>query len=325
MAKKSGLRISSVMIGAIAGLLLLLGWGAWKAYSGQSLEDWIRQSDLPVARELDAAARFFTAGQFGEATVHFALAYDLAAAADSEGVVLWQEHLDNRGTPRQLGGGDQPERMQGGLTYFKNRMAESSLGLASSIFQIVLKKYQRELERSDNETGPRFTPPATELDPAFKAIEQGLQALPQSEDLRLLKAQILTRSGSYADAQNVLNELLLINTNSAQAYNQLGIIFSSPPFMNADNREMYRERALAMFEKAALLRDNDGKFLAEPHYSLGMYYATPDAEKPEGALPAKEDAITALRHLRRYLELAPASAPQIPQVQQTIKRLTPLE
>lgn len=325
MPKEGGMKISSIMIGAIFGLLLLLGWGAWKAYSRQSLEDWVRQSDLPVARELDAAARLFTAGQFGEATVHFAQAYDLAAAADSEGAVLWQERSESLGAPRQLGGSGQSERMQGGLTYFKNRMAESSLGLASSIFQIVLRKYQRELERSDNETGPRFTPPASELEPAFKAIEQGLQALPQSEDLRLLKAQILTRSGAYADAQNVLNELLLINANSAQAYNQLGIIFSAPPFMNAENREMYRERALAMFEKATLLRDNDGKFLAEPHYNLGMYYATPDADKPEGALPAKEDAVTALRHLRRYLELAPASAPQVPQVQQTIKRLTPLE
>lgn len=84
MAKNNGkLKISNIILGAIFGLLILLGWGTWKAYSGQSLEEWIRETDLPIAAQLNTAANLFGSGNFGEATVHFTNAYDLALEADN--------------------------------------------------------------------------------------------------------------------------------------------------------------------------------------------------------------------------------------------------
>ncbi len=302
-------------------LLFILAWGTWKSLAGQSLEEWIKTKDEPVVERLNRAFDLFTQKRYGEASVEFSKAYELAETVDKEAEVKWQDKIKDISPPRKFYNDPPGARSRGGLSYFKNRMSEAGYGLASSIYWQVLDKYHHRISLSASGSGPRFTPPASELQPALDVINKTLTITPQSENLRILKSEILTLLGAYADAVSVLDEVLLINSESAEAYNQLGIIYSSPPYMNSEEYEMYREKSLAMFEKAALLKDSNGKFLADPHYNLGMYYAIPPSDKPETAMPTKQDAARALQHLSRFLELSAEDNPLRSEVQAIVTKL----
>lgn len=300
-------------------LVFILGWGAWSSLKGQSFEEWIKEKDIPIVKKLNRGATLFEQGRFGESSVEFREAYDQAELTNSIANDKWKDKIEKLPVPRKFYKPDR--RSPAGLMYFKNRMNEAALGLSSSIFQRVLFKYRKQLERSANGIGPRFTPPANELQPAIDVIDTDLKHSPQNESLRLLKSDILIVSGAYAEALNILNEVLLINPTSAEAYNQLGLIYSSQLYMNSQEYEQYREKALAMFEKSALLKDIDGMYLADPQYNLGMYYSIPPAPKAENALPSKPDALKAISHLLRFIELAPKDDPRLPQVKDTLKKL----
>lgn len=316
------LPVKAKILAALIGMVILgiFGWGIWQSFTAQSLDKWLREQDKPIAERMQAGTELFQKGNFGEASIAFRSAYDQAARADALAKAKWADYIDKRQNPRSPSISTQ-QRYGKGLNYFKTRMAEAATGLASSIFTRTRNKYQRKIELSAEGEGPAFAPPAAELEPALEAIREGLAASPQNEALRLLRAQIYTIAGAYSDAISTLKELLLVNSGSAEAYNQLGLIYCLPVYMNSEQQGEYREKALAMFEKAALLRDMEGKYMADPQYSLGMYYAIPPADKPESALPDPADAHKAITHLKRYLELTGGATPQAAQVRAVINRL----
>lgn len=312
-------KVIAALIGVA--ILTLFAVGAWQALAKQSLESWLREQDKPVSAQMQKGAQLYQQGRYAEADAAFREAYSIARNADRQAQERWKEYIDTLPEPRKLSTPISSAARYGkGLTYFKSRMVEAATGAASSIVTLARTKYRKELETAAA-SGNAFLMPATDLAPAVQMIDEGLAAIPQNEALRLLRAQIFTLRGMYADALNALNELLLVNSESAEAYNQMGLIYCSPAYLNSDNYQVYREKALAMFEKAALLKDMSGQSLADPHYNLGMYYATPPEGKPENALPEPADATRAVKHLQRYLEITGGATPQAGQVRAMIARL----
>ena len=284
---------------------IILGGGYFFTFNEKSMESWIKEKDEKVVAHLNKAADYFSNRQFLQAEKEFERAYDTAKIADREGSILWQEKISLISPPRKFFTGDPANRASRGSVYFKNRMIEAIYGYASTVNWQVNNKYAQKINEEFNENNQTLPIPENEYSAALKAIEEGLKIDPKSEILRILKAEILTSTTQYNEAIALLNEVTtLINSDSAEAYNQLGIIYSKPTFLNTDNYNMYREKAIAMFEKASLLPTINGGKLADPNFNLGMYYSTPSADRAANALPSVADARKAISYFEKYLELA---------------------
>ena len=184
-------------------------------------------------------------------------------------------------------------------------MVEAIFGYASSVYWQITDKYAAQTLKASKEQNPLYKIPEEEFKPALDAINTGIEIEPRSESLRILKAEILKDSGDYTQAISLLDEVVtLINSDSAEAYNLLGMIYSMPIFMQSDNYDTYREKAILMFEKASILPSSTGSRLAAPNYNLALYYSTPPAGKGENSMPNPLDAKKAIHYFEEYLKIA---------------------
>lgn len=274
--------------------------------SRPNFQDWVAQTDLPIIDALDNGARHYQQGDYPKALASYQQAEQLANVANDEANRQWlamQSPSDDdakkierlRPKPQYLLGRDN-SLYRGGVNYFKNRIGEANYCLALTMFQELKFKYR--LDEGNN-----FAPPEDVLKPIFTAIDNGIMACPQSTSLRLVKAEILAACQAYSLAITVLEETLIIDPQSAEAYNQLGLIYSSRFYLQSETAwKEYHEKAIAMFKKSTQCTTLDGTRLPAPFYSLGMYYATPvSAEKNAKILPA--DAKLAQEYLKQFIEI----------------------
>lgn len=287
-------------------LAFLLICGAVLGYARlrEDLRSWVRKNDEAVVAAINRGAAAYAAGDLETAEKAYAQAEGLAARADADAEAQWNRRSPKDGAkteglkPRDrfLAGKDNP-LYRGGVHYFKNRVSEAAYGLALCRYQMLKTRYRIG-------DGAAFAPPSNVLAPALDALERGLKACPQSESLRLLKAEILAGSGRYNQALKVLEEILLLDPKSAEAYNQMALVYSSRMFLlNTEDWKKNQEKALELFQKAALGTTLDGGRLPDPLLNLGMFYATPDPTRAENAPPTPADAARARQYLREYLEL----------------------
>lgn len=309
-------------------ILTVLVCGGALAYSfaKPDFQAWLRQADAPVVAALNRGAAALSEGHAGQAAEEYAKAEQLALAADAAADEKWGHHgaaspewhrRADAVKPRDrfLAGKDNGA-YRGGLNYFKNRVSEAAYGQAFARLQEIRGKYRPGAPGA-------FAPPDSVVAPVLETIARGLAASPKSESLRLLKAETLLAAGRPKAAQKELEEVLLMDSQSAEACNLLGIIYSSPVY-NLDRAmwEQNHKRALEMFRRAADGTTIDGGKLPDPLLNLGAYYAVPGPDRPENARPKPEDAALAKRYLEEYLRLV--KDPEHPGAQQARKLLEKL-
>lgn len=301
---------------------VILGVGYYYSYSSKKMEIWIKEKDTPIVKHLNKAADLFQSQQYIPAEREFQEAYKLSKQADIESSTLWKERMENIAPPRKFYTGDPANRSSGGSIYFKNRMIEAIFGYSSSVYWRVTAQYANKKSQVSIDGTSKFRIPESEFKPALDAIETGMTIDPRSEILRILKAEILTDLGQYTQAISILDEVVsLINSDSADAFNLLGIIYSKPAFMDTKDYEVYREKALSMFEKASILPSSSGGRLAAPNYNLALYYSTPPANKGANALPSQNDAKKAIHYFEEYLKIAGDDTPLSNNAKEEIERL----
>ena len=300
----------------------ILGIGYYYNHFSQSMEEWIKKEDTPIVEHMNKGADLFEARQYTLAGKEFQTAYKLARTADTASSQLWKERMEKIAPPRKFYTGDPANRYASGSMYFKNRMVEAIFGYASSVYWQITGKYATQTRKASIEQNPLYKIPAAEFKPALDALNTGLEIEPRSESLRILKAEILKDSGDYKKAISLLDEVVtLINSDSAEAYNLLGLIYSMPVFMQSADYDTYREKALLMFEKASILPSSTGSRLAAPNYNLALYYSTPPANKGKNALPSPLDAQKAIHYFEEYLKIAGDNAEYSDKAKIEIERL----
>ncbi len=305
MAKKNRTSTGTKLLLFLLIIGAVMGIGYYFSYSSKSLETWIKEKDTPIVAHLNKAAELFEQKQYAQAEKEFQAAYKLAKIANTESKALWKERMSKIAPPRKFYSGTPADRVSSGSIYFENRMIDAIFGYSSSVYWSVTARYSGQILQAIRDQDPLFKIPQKEFKPALDAIATGLEIEPKSTNFRILKAEILKDCGDYNEAIAILDEVItLIDNSSAEAYNLLGIIYSMPYFMQSTNYEVYREKAISMFEKASVLPSIYGGQLAAPNYNLGLYYSTPPADKPANSLPSKLDAQKAINYFEKYLEVA---------------------
>lgn len=317
--KKSGSSLGAIIVATIAIAIIA---GVFVSYSRQSFEDWIKETDAPVVKHLNAGATLLGNGQYGRAEYEYNLAFKQATKADAAASKKWEEKVDKIPPPRKFYTGNKAARYKKGMTYFKNRMGEAAYGAAESRYLWIQNKYASQFSKAQGSVDYNFAPPSADSLPALKMIDEGLKVVPHSESLRLIKSDYMKMNGMYDSAIAILTELTeVINTQSAEGYNRLALIYSEPFFIGAANGDIYRKKALANFEKATQAKTLDGGKLPDPFYNLGMYYATPPPSKKADSRPNPIDAQKAIQYLSQYIEIVGKDSPSAVHAESVISKL----
>ncbi|MDR0868058.1 MAG: hypothetical protein LBP75_06225 [Planctomycetota bacterium] len=279
--------------------LLLTGVGAGVFYFRRpDYQGWLLAAEKPLLTQLEDAAKFYLQGEYRRAEAGFVEALKTAQANDVAANEKWRELPINsrrRVLPARIFADNEKTQKRDGIDYFKPRISEAAYGLALARFGELQTRYRLNLADADG-----FSPPPEELKPALDALATGLAISPQSESLRLLKAEIFAKCRRYGEALATLDEVLLISAKSAEAYNLRALIYSSPAYLvDRDNWEINSKKALADWEKATEFSSLNGTKLPDPFFNLGMYYATP----PEGLPLRADDADRAREYLTAYLKI----------------------
>ena len=300
----------------------ILGIGYYFSHFGKSVEAWIKEKDIPIVEHLNKGANYFESKEYSSAEKEFQEAYKLAKFADIESNNYWKDRMNKIAPPRKFYSGNPGNRTSSGSIYFKNRMIDAIFGYASSVYWQVTSRYATQTLKAMQNQDPNYKIPESEFKPALDAIDTGINIEPKSEMLRILKAEILKDSGKYTEALSLLDEVVtLINNSSAEAYNLMGIIYSMPFYMQTDNYKIYKEKAIAMLEKASMLPSSTGSRLAAPNYNLALYYSTPPANKAINSFPSPLDAKKAIQYFEEYLDIAGENAEFSTKAKAEIERL----
>lgn len=205
---------------------------------------------------------------------------------------------------------------------FGLREAEARYGIARARLESLLEKYPTKRESAERLWGPPLVLSSRELEPILKEIQQGIEANPEDKLLYHLLAQVEKLRGQFPAAVEALEKALAIDPYFAEAYNDLGVLYAHPLWQKSATRDLYREKAIAAFEKAILVSEKNGIGLPEAHYNLGMFYSIhPDPSTPIDAPPPPADRAKAIEHLEKFLAASPSSSPAVTKAKERLARL----
>jgi tetratricopeptide (TPR) repeat protein len=118
---------------------------------------------------------------------------------------------------------------------------------------------------------------------AEKALQMGLEKLPNDEMMVIAAAEVYTMTGNFDKAEEMLKKALEINPNNSDAYQKLGLIEASRK--NWDKANEYYQKAMALDPDNVDLAYNIGVSLYNQQktddalpYFLKAYTAEPDNE-----------------------------------------------
>lgn len=270
-----------------------------------------------VEKALDAG-REALAKDPDAAMAHFETTRDLAAALreDLERALsrVREASVDQPAAKKKL---DESRRnLRNMLNRVRFRLSEAYENLATIQYWRLIQANQAAIAASYGPDARPFAPSNEAIAPILERIEKGLEADDRNARLYFLAAKVRRFVGQYHKALEAVEDAIRLDDRFAEAYVEKGLILASGPWIRGTDADRYRAEAMAAFRSALLLEED----LADAHYNLGLLLAIPPAGQSVRT-ESPETRRKAMRHLRRYLDLAEGFQPGEPVARRYLEAL----